>query len=46
MSPLLRIEFPGACYHVMNRGLAYQPIFRSDKDRQTFLNLLADVHGR
>jgi putative transposase len=33
MSRPLRIEFPGAYYHVMNRGLEYRPIFQSDDDR-------------
>ncbi len=42
----LRIEFPGTYYYVMNRGLSRQPIFRTDKDRKAFLDLLGDVHGR
>ena len=29
-----RIEFPGACYHVMNRGDHFEPIFQDDTDRQ------------
>lgn len=43
MSRPLRIEYPGAWYHVMNRGVSGQAIFRSDGDRHTFLSLLDDV---
>jgi len=46
MSRPLRIELPGAYYHVMNRGLEYRPIFQSDDDRGMFLDLLADVSLR
>ena len=37
MSRALRVEFPGACYHVMARGVARQDVFRDDADRQRFL---------
>ncbi len=40
----LRIEYPGACYHVMNRGAAYRPIYQSPGDREQFLELLDEVH--
>jgi hypothetical protein len=33
----LRVEYPGAIYHVMNRGDRREPIFRDDKDRKRFL---------
>jgi putative transposase len=46
MSRPLRIQFPGATYHVMNRGLAAQPIFKTDADRATFLEGLGEVHVR
>jgi REP element-mobilizing transposase RayT len=46
MSRPLRIEFPGATYHVMNRGLASRPIFSTDADRITFLEGLGEVHAR
>ena len=29
----LRIEYPGAIYHVMNRGDRREPIFRDDEER-------------
>ena len=44
MSRPLRIEFPGAYYHVMNRGLAYQAIFTDRSDHELFLNLLSECH--
>ena len=34
MSRKLRIEYPGAMYHVMNRGDQREDIFRDDEDRQ------------
>lgn len=40
MSRPLRIEYPGAYYHVMNRGAARQRVFANDQDRQRFLDLL------
>jgi putative transposase len=39
----LRIEYPGAVYHVTSRGNAREAIFLSDADRQTFLDVLADT---
>jgi len=36
----LRIEYPGALYHVMSRGNAYQDIFVENKDRSMFLENL------
>ncbi len=46
MARPLRIEYPGAWYHVMNRGAAGQPIFATDRQRKYFLSLLADTAGR
>lgn len=43
MARKLRIEFPGAVYHVMNRGDRREAIFRDDTDRESFLRTLADV---
>jgi len=42
MARPLRVEFPGAYYHVMNRGNNRQDIFISDRDRNTFLEALSD----
>lgn len=46
MARPLRIEYPGAVYHVTGRGNARQDIFLSDDDRQKFLDLLAAVNRR
>ena len=43
MARPLRIEYPGAYYHVMNRGQSRRSIFIEDQGRQTFLDLLADI---
>ena len=40
MARPLRIEFPGAIYHVTSRGNAQAPIFLDDIDRNTFLSVL------
>jgi putative transposase len=40
MARPLRLEFPGALYHVTARGNAQQPIFLDETDRQRFLHLL------
>ena len=39
----LRVEYPGAIYHVMNRGDRREPIFKDDVDRQRFLDTLGEV---
>ncbi|MEW6428329.1 MAG: transposase, partial [Thermodesulfobacteriota bacterium] len=43
MSRPLRIEFPGAWYHVMNRGRRREDIFLSDADRCDFLQVLRET---
>ncbi|NLW81562.1 MAG: addiction module toxin RelE, partial [Desulfovibrionales bacterium] len=40
MARPLRIEFPGAIYHVTSRGNAQASIFLDDIDRNTFLSVL------
>ena len=44
MSRPLRINYPGAYYHVMNRGAGYHDIFSSDDHRSMFLDLLRELH--
>ena len=39
----LRIEYPGAIYHVMNRGDRREPIFKDDPDRIRFLQTLGEA---
>ena len=43
MSRPLRIEFPGAHYHVMSRGNARQRVFLDDTDCHAYLDLLGEV---
>lgn len=44
MSRPLRIEYPGAVYHVMNRGGARQKTFLYKEDYESFLNTLSETH--
>lgn len=39
----LRIEYPGAWYHVMNRGRRAENIFLKEKDYERFLSLLQET---
>jgi putative transposase len=39
----MRVEYPGAIYHVMNRGDRREDIFLDDVDRQDFLKTLAEA---
>src|SRR5438445_4970993 len=43
MARKLRVEYPGAIYHIMNRGDRREPIFKDDADRQRFVETLADA---
>ena len=43
MARKLRLEYPGAIYHVMNRGDHREPIFRDDDDRRCFLATLGEA---
>ncbi|MGQ0696519.1 MAG: hypothetical protein ACT4OL_13235 [Nitrospiraceae bacterium] len=40
MARPLRLEFPGALYHLTARGNAQQPIFLDETDRHQFVRLL------
>ncbi len=40
MARPLRIQYPGAVYHVTCRGNERQDIFRDDEDRKRFLQIL------
>lgn len=42
----LRIEFPGALYHIISRGNARQDIYLDDTDRKRFQELLTKVCER
>ncbi len=41
MARPLRIQFPGAVYHVTNRGNNRSSLFKDDDDRKAFLTILA-----
>ena len=43
MARSIRIEFPGAFYHVMARGNCRQAIFRDDEDRRRFVQTLGEA---
>jgi REP element-mobilizing transposase RayT len=43
MGRKLRVEYPGAIYHLMNRGDRREAIFKDDEDRKRFLSTLGEV---
>jgi len=43
MARPLRIEYPGALYHITSRGNAKNPIFVDKKDKESFLDILHTV---
>ncbi len=43
MARPLRIEYPGALYHITSRGNSGHNIYQDDQDRKTFLNVLTEV---
>ena len=46
MARPLRVEYPGAIYHITSRGNARQTIFRADEDRNAFFDVLAKAADR
>ena len=46
MARPLRIERPGGRYHLTARGNERREIFRDERDRQHFLELLAELPAR
>jgi REP element-mobilizing transposase RayT len=42
----LRVQYPGAIYHLMNRGDRREDIFEDDQDRQDFLKTLAQARQK
>lgn len=46
MTRPLRIEYPGAVYHVTVRGNARMPVFENDGDRAGFLKLIEEAVNR
>ena len=43
MARKLRVQYPGAIYHVMSRGDRREDIFQSDDDRRLFLETLGQA---
>ena len=43
MARKLRVEYPGAVYHVMSRGDRRIPIFHDDLDREQFVATLGEA---
>jgi putative transposase len=43
MARKLRVQYPGAIYHVMNRGDRRELIFKDDADRKLFLQTLGEA---
>ena len=43
MARKLRLQYPGAIYHAMNRGDRREPIFTDDQDRTLFLETLGEA---
>jgi REP-associated tyrosine transposase len=43
MARKLRVQYPGAIYHVMNRGDRREPIFKDDEDRRRFVETLGQA---
>ena len=46
MARPLRLEFPGAVYHVTSRGDRREAIFEDDQDREAFLSVVAQATER
>jgi hypothetical protein len=46
MPRCLRIEFPGAIYHVMSRGERCEDIYQDEVDRPEFIKTLAGAAKR
>ena len=42
----LKVKYPGAIYHVMNRGDGREPIFREKEDRRRFMTTLGEACGK
>jgi hypothetical protein len=43
MARKLRVQYPGAIYHVMNRGDRREAIYEDDEDRSLFLETLGEA---
>ncbi|OGD09664.1 MAG: hypothetical protein A2Y86_08565 [Candidatus Aminicenantes bacterium RBG_13_62_12] len=46
MARQLRIEYPGAFYHITSRGNQKQAIYLTDRDRAAFLDIVGEAHDK
>jgi putative transposase len=46
MARATRVDFPGAWYHVLNRGIEKRAIFRSRPSNEKFMELLSSLPER
>ena len=46
MARPLRVEYPGAFYHVINRGNSHEKLFKSPRDHEKFLQYLGKAAER
>ena len=46
MARPLRVQYPGALYHITSRGNEKKNIYLDDSDRRRFLEILQDYHDR
>ncbi|MBI2359261.1 MAG: hypothetical protein HYV04_10215 [Deltaproteobacteria bacterium] len=46
MARRVRVEYPGALYHVITRGNQRQRIFRDDRDREKYLEILSGLKNQ
>jgi len=46
MARPLRIQYPGAYYRIINRGLEYRNIFTDERDYGLFFNLLNQCNDK
>jgi hypothetical protein len=44
MARPLRIEYPGAVYHITSRGNEKKPVYKDDQDRENFLFIVDKVN--
>jgi hypothetical protein len=40
------VQYPGAIYHLMNRGDRREAIFKGDEDRRRFVETLGEACGK
>jgi len=46
MARKLRLEFPSACYHAINRGNYLSDVFQADKAKAAFVSCLFEACAR